>query len=223
MSLQNMEAIIFDLDGTLVDSEILWKESELEFVNAQLHPRGLEADLDFQMTLLGATTDLMIQRMIEHYQLEGSVEDLVADLESRVLKKLPSVDALDGSQELLEYVSQSGLKYAIASNSTREQINVSVNPQSWADLIPNRFSVDDVSNGKPAPDLYLFTAKQLDVKAENCFVVEDSITGVKAAKAANMTALGKPQADNPNKKEICEAADVCFDDLHAILEYTRSS
>lgn len=222
MSLANIEAIIFDLDGTLVDSEFLWKEAELDFANAQLHPKCLEADLDFQMTLLGVTTDSMIEKMKEHYQLEGTVADLVIDLESRVLKKLPSVAALDGSQELLEYVSDSGLKYAIASNSTREQIEASVNPQSWASLIPTRFSVDDVTNGKPAPDLYLYTAKQLGVKPENCIVVEDSITGLMAAKAANMIAFGKPQHDNPNKNEICEAADACFDDLHAILDYIES-
>jgi len=219
MLLATIEAIIFDLDGTLVDSELLWKEAELDFANAQLHPRGLEADLDFQMTLLGATTGTMIEKMKEHYQLEGSVSDLVIGLERSVLKKLPSVAALEGSQELLEYISKSGLKFAIASNSTREQIEASVNPQSWSELIPRRFSVDDVTNGKPAPDLYLYTAEQLGVKPEHCIVIEDSITGLKAAKAANMTAFGKPQHDNPNTTAICELADECFDDLHAILKY----
>ena len=222
MSIQNFEAIIFDLDGTLVDSEMIWKQSELDLVNAQLHPRGEEGSMDFQMSMLGATMDSSMKLMIEHYKLEGNQADLVADLERRVVEQLPSVKAIDGSQELLEYVSQSNLKYAIASNSSREHINISVEAQTWANLIPERFSVDDVSIGKPAPDLYLFTAKALGVAPEKCIVIEDSLNGLKAAKAANMTALGKPQHDDPNKAAICDASDECFDDLHAILKYLKT-
>lgn len=222
MSTKNFEAIIFDLDGTLVDSEMIWKKAELDLVNAQLHPRGQEASMEFQMSIMGSAMEKSIDMMIQHYGLEGKASDLVNDLEKRVLEKLPSVESIEGSQELIEFVSKSHLKYAIASNSSREHIHISVEAQSWASLIPQRYSYDDVENGKPAPDLYLYTADKLSVAPESCLVIEDSLTGLTAAKAANMTAFGKPQHDDPNATGICELADECFDDLHAILSYIKT-
>ncbi len=187
---KQIDAIIFDCDGVLIDSEALLERVDLAFLESIGIPYTKE---EYHDSFTGSTYAENIRVIQErHKQVHGRpVSDTVADDLSRARTELLDKElcAMDGVCELLEIVS---LKKAVASNTTQN---------SWLRRKMNRtgldhyfdthiYAAENVANGKPAPDLYLFAADKLGVKPENCIVLEDSPLGVKAGVAAGMTVYG---------------------------------
>jgi HAD superfamily hydrolase (TIGR01509 family) len=183
------------MDGTLVDSEPLWHRAETALVAA--HGHTLDAEVRDQ--LAGVATEAAMALLRERYRIGVDVATLAADLEARMLALLPQAQAKPGAAELLAWAARSGLRFALVSNSSHAVIEGALAGRPWAEPIApeRRFSADDVTFGKPAPDLYLHAARSLGVDPAGCLVVEDTETGVRAARAAGMTcwAVPEPHAD----------------------------
>jgi HAD superfamily hydrolase (TIGR01509 family) len=171
------------MDGTLVDSETLWRVAEQEF--AKRHAVPLTPEL--QQTFVGKAVVSVMTFLAEEFGLTGAVQEHVKELESIVKQLLPSVKENSGTSALIELLNEYNMPRAIVSNSSRDIIAVTLANQPWAKDVPQRFSVEDVAKGKPEPDLYLLAASSLNVKAEKCLVIEDSLTGTEAAVRAGMT------------------------------------
>jgi HAD superfamily hydrolase (TIGR01509 family) len=183
------------MDGTLVDSEPLWHRAEAALVSAHGHT----LDAEVRRRLEGTATEAAMAVLREAYRIEADVATLATDLEARLLALLPEAQAKPGAAELLAWTAESGLPFALVSNSSRTVIEGALAEQPWAELIApeRRFSADDVGYGKPAPDLYLHAARSLGFDPAGCLAVEDTQTGVRAALAAGMTcwAVPEPHAD----------------------------
>ena len=207
------KGIIFDMYGTLVDSEVVWDEAETELFAA----RGLEYGEEIRQKVIGLRLDEFFERLIVIYGLNGSVESLMADLVARMLVKIPAmVQPKKGAQALIEWTAAQGLPYCIASSSPMAIIEAVVKAQGWSELIPHLYTADSVAKGKPAPDVYLYAAEQLGLNPEECLALEDSPNGARSAVAAKMTCYVVPDFHSTPEK-FADITPHLFRDLDEVL------
>lgn len=190
------EGVIFDMDGTLVDSEIVWQRAETELFQR----RGLVYDDVVREKVIGLRLDEFFERLIEHYGLQESVEALVNELEDGLIQYMPLIERKPGAQELIDYVAAQGIPFCIASSSPLRVIEAVVQAQGWANVITRYYSADDVAQGKPAPDIYLHACQQLQVNPLRSLALEDSPNGARAAVNAGMTCAVVPDYHSSPEK-----------------------
>lgn len=203
-------AILFDLDGTLMDSESLWVAAESEF----LISRGKILDPILHAPTHGASVIRSMEIMREAYGLEDEVADMVIAIQTRV-KVLLATEAKPkpGAQEIMEYMEKHAIPCALVSNSAREIVELTIANQPWKHVFSAICPVEVAANPKPAPDLYLYAAQALGVNSQDCLVIEDSPNGAKAAVTAGATCYGL--SENPSIFE--GITPYVFDSLHDIL------
>ncbi|MEW5992414.1 MAG: HAD family phosphatase [Chloroflexota bacterium] len=187
-------AVIFDLDGVIVDSEIWWHEERA----AWAAERGLawtEADT---RAVMGANSvgwaRIMRQRLGLSEALEPGILDAVV---GRVVERYATgAPVIDGAVATVRRIA-SRWPVAIASSAHRRVIDAALEATGLGPTIPVIVSSDEVDHGKPAPDVYLEAARRLGVAPADCLVIEDSINGLRAGRAAGMTAVLVPNASVP--------------------------
>jgi HAD superfamily hydrolase (TIGR01509 family) len=207
------KGIIFDMDGTLVDSEVVWDEAETELFAA----RGLDYNYDVRQKVIGLRLDEFFERLIVLYGMNETVPNLMADLIERMLVKIPTlVKPKKGALALIEWTAAQGIPYCIASSSPLKIIEATVQAQGWSELIPRLYTADSVSKGKPAPDVYLYAAEQLGLDPSECLALEDSPNGARSAVAANMTCYVVPDFHSTPDK-FAEITPHLFTDLDEVL------
>lgn len=182
MRLNGVEAVMFDMDGTLIDSEPLWFEAG-RAVAARL---GITVPDEAASELWGLDIAALLELLEARYGVRLEAATFTELLNEAALVLLPQAPAREGAQELVEAVAARALPRAIVSNSSAALIEAALRPHPWAQLVPERFSVDEVARGKPDPALYLHAAQRLGVVPERCVAIEDSVVGVTAAVRAGM-------------------------------------
>ena len=193
-----LDAVIFDMDGLLIDSEPLWHRAEKK-IFARL---GIE--LTTRMCL--QTTGIRIDEVVHHWyrrqpwegrNLTEVAEDIIAEVHRLAMcEGLP----LAGVKEALDLCARQGYTLALASSSPRSMIEAVVDKLEIRDYFSVLCSAEHESHGKPHPAVYLNTARQLGVVPNHCLAFEDSFAGVIAAKAASMKVVAVPspaQFDEP--------------------------
>ncbi len=184
-----MEAVIFDCDGVLVDSEILAVRVGLRAVKEL----GLSYSEDeYIHRFLGTTMNAYFKNVEEDHREahgtsvpDGFFETLLSDSRDEMDAALV---AIEGTHAAVESIA---VPLAVASSSGVERLNFKLNKTGLFEAFaPHIYSGELVQNGKPAPDLYLHAADKLDVAAKACVAIEDSVHGVISAKAAGMTVVG---------------------------------
>lgn len=186
-----IEAILFDLDGLMVDSE----PHSIASWQAVLAKRNVQFDQAALDSVLGQRVVETAQTAIRLFQLPERPDELAQEkAEYQITHLEGNVSAMPGLIELLNFVDQAGLKKAVASSGLRRYIDAVLTVAGVRDRFSVIISADDVVNGKPAPDVFLAAAKALNVTPENCLVLEDAPFGVQAAKAAGMTCFAVPNA-----------------------------
>lgn len=189
---QMVEAVIFDMDGLMVDSEPI---RSLAF-EAMIRNRGRKLPRLNQngvVQTIGINVQDNCRRMQEEYGLEGSLDELVAEHETAYTRLFADrVAPMPGLLRLVVELEENGAKKAVASSSSHEHIGMVVNGL-WA-ISPFQVVVSgtEVAQGKPAPDIFLRAAEKLGVAAHRCTVLEDAESGIRGAKAAGMMAIAVP-------------------------------
>lgn len=183
-------AVLFDMDGTLVDTEGLWRQAERELAASF----GVTLEPSLQANFEGKEVPAIARVLREIYSLPAEIHDLEGALNGRVLALLPEAREVTGARELVVWVAEQGLKRAVVSNSPRHVVEATLAPHPWAASLPQRYAAGEVARGKPAPDLYLLAAQGLGVPPGACVVVEDTPTGAAAALAAGMRCLAVPSS-----------------------------
>jgi len=206
--------IIFDMDGTLVDSEVVWEEAEAEL----FAERGLVYSDDIRQQVIGLRLDEFFSRLVKIYGLDEPIESLMADLNRRMLALIPhKVKPKEGAQELIEHVRALGVPYAIASASPMSIIDCVVDTMNWRTFIPNLYTADVVPLGKPAPDVYLYACGQLGIVPSASLAIEDSPNGATSAVRAGMTCYAVPDFHSATDKFKSITPHV-FANLHEVLQ-----
>jgi beta-phosphoglucomutase-like phosphatase (HAD superfamily) len=187
----HFKAIIFDMDGTLVDSEIIWHEAEREL----FEDRSIPYTDEIRQHIIGMRVDEMFTKLVDILSLNESPETLEAELVERMLIKIPLlVQPKSGAQAIVEWAATLNRPYCIASSSPMSIIEATVKSQGWSELIPKLYTADVVPKGKPAPDVYLHAAQELGVDPTACLALEDSPNGARSAVAAGMTCYAIPDS-----------------------------
>jgi len=183
-----MEAIIFDCDGVLVDSEVLALEVEL----AAAASIGLSYDLgDYKARFMGMTTQAFFDLLAEDCRAQTG-RDLPEGFQDRCYGEYrAALHRLKEIEGAMRAVSQVTHRKAVASSSTADALEEKLRRTGlWDRFAPHVYSTDLVAAGKPAPDIFLYAARKLGTAPRDCLVFEDSVNGVRAARAANMRVWG---------------------------------
>lgn len=185
--LSNIDAIIFDMDGTLVDSMWVWANIDTEFLGA----RGLTLTPSLAKNMEGMSYIETAIAFKEEYNFTESVEELCAIWNKMAYDRYEhEVDFKPGAQNFLHRVKEKGLKTGIASSNCMELIQLVCNHLDITQYIDYICTSDSVKHGKPFPDVYLKAAEMLSVNPKRCLVFEDIPNGVKAGLSAGMKVCG---------------------------------
>lgn len=183
-----IRAVIFDLDGCLVDSETMSLDILAEEMTAEGVPSTPD---DLRRRFLGVSIQSIVAHVAEAAD-RAVLPDFVQRFEDRLLGRYESeLRLIPGATDLLDAVEARGIVTAIATGGSIRRLRATLRVSGLADRFGNRaFSADEVRRGKPAPDLFLLAAERLKVEPASCAVVEDSPHGIAGARAAGMHAVG---------------------------------
>jgi D-ribulokinase len=207
------EVVIFDCDGVLVDSEVI----ALAVTRRRLGEAGLRlTDEETRERFLGLRLDTVVRRVERELgaQLPKEFPD---DLSREILGAFAR--ELKGIEGVRQAVSGLAARVCVASSSAPERLNFALRVAGYETLFaPNIFSAAEVAQGKPSPDLFLFAARAMGAAPEDCLVIEDSVAGVEAARAAGMTVFGFVGASHFSRLDegadlTAAGAELIFDDM----------
>lgn len=210
-----MKAVIFDMDGVLIDSEPLYHHVEMKIFK----DLNLVISDEEYFSFTGNSSYYMWNKLKEKYNLSQEVDVLAENLRKSYYTYLISIgdklQPIEGVIELLEKLKASNIKMAVASSSPMEVIEAVMNLFHLNEYFSVLVTGDMVPESKPSPDIFLLAAKKLGVEPSSCLVIEDSYNGVMAAKAANMSCIGYMNL-NSGKQDL-SAADLVVNSLKEIL------
>ena len=182
------KAVIFDMDGLMLDSKKAWNDAETRFVESC----GKEFQPEVGKKYHGLRVQGMVEVMIREYQLPLTQKEGEKRLRQYAKENFakPSLKLLPGCKRLVEDLSASGrYAMAVASSASVELVQAVVERFAFTNYFQALVSGEEVQNGKPAPDVFLRAAELLKVEPMSCLVLEDVPNGIKAAKAAGMLAI----------------------------------
>lgn len=207
---------IFDMDGVLFDTEHIYQETWRE-IAADM---GVKLDDGITQAISGTNGDVMC-RVIERFYGVKDGTDIMNRCKARVREKLSQeVPVKPGAREIIGYFKEKGVRIAVASSSTRGQIESNLALSGLSDSIDAVVSGEEVSCGKPDPEIFLRAAAALGCAPEKCFVFEDSMSGVKAGHAAGCATVMVPDLIPPTP-DILPLCFRVFDSLDDALEEIR--
>ena len=220
IEIQKFDAVIFDMDGVLIDSEPLWKiamEEVFASVGCNLTRK------DFQKTV-----GLRIDEVIAYWHaVVGWDNYSPKDVENKIVERMVELirengDPLPGVLDTLQFLQESGLKIGLATSSYTVLIETVLDALSIADAFHVTHSAENEEFGKPHPAVYLSVAKELEVEAQNCLVIEDSLNGIISGRAAKMKVVCIPEkTHHPEPKLV--VADFMFEDMNKMLEALKKN
>jgi HAD superfamily hydrolase (TIGR01509 family) len=200
---RRIDAVVFDLDGVIVDSEHLWDEARRELAaerGGRWHERA-------SRDMMGMSSLEWSRYMHDAIGLseppEQINEEVVRRLDELYRRELPLID---GAVEAVERLA-ARWPLGLASSSNRELIDLVLELAGLARDFSATVSSEEVARGKPAPDVYLEAARRLGVAPESCAAIEDSENGIRSAKAAGMRVLAIPNPQYPPEEEALSLAD----------------
>lgn len=211
-----IKAVLFDMDGLMIDTESLSTEAFINSAKAQ----GYNMTKEETLKVLGFTKASIYQFWIDYFQgtnVDGKklVDDHYEYIENVLYtvgpKKMPYVE------ELLKYLRENNYKIAVASSSDTADIKNNLEKTKLEKYIDEIASGAEVENGKPAPDVFLLAAERLGVDAKDCLILEDSKAGIKAGKASGAMVFMVPDMFTVDK-ECEDTADRILTNLREVIE-----
>lgn len=185
-----LKAVIFDMDGVIIDSE----PTHMKLENETYKKLGIEVSGDEHLSFVGATSNYMWDTLKNKYKLTQTLEELIEYERNKYFKHLNSdeceITLIEGVKDLIKDLHKNRVKLAIASSSPLNVIEAIAKKFQIEEYFEVFVTGDYVAKSKPEPDIFLYAAEKLGVSPENCIVIEDSNNGVRAAKKAGMKCVG---------------------------------
>jgi HAD superfamily hydrolase (TIGR01509 family) len=199
-----IEAVVFDLDGVLLQSEEVWDAIRAEYVR----DRGGRYDAGIQRAMMGMSSTEWSRYLHDEAGVPDDPKEINAEVVRRMLaayrERLP---LLPGAEEAVHRLA-AHFPLGLASSSNRELIDTVLDVSGLAPYFTATVSSEEVAHGKPAPDVYLEAARRLGVEPTRCAAVEDSHGGIRSAKSAGMRAIAIPNPTYPPGDDALALADV---------------
>lgn len=210
-----IEAVVFDLDGVIVDSEHVWDEVREELARE----RGGRWHEGAQADMMGMSSVEWSRYMHDVIGLAETPEEISDEVVRRMLARYEEeLPLIDGAVEAVQRLTGS-FRLALASSSNRPLIDAVLERAGLAALFEATVSSEEVARGKPAPDVFVEAARRLDLAPERCAAVEDSGNGIRAAHAAGMRVVAIPNRRYPPPTDALGLADLA---LESVDELTPS-
>lgn len=214
MMLEGIEAVIFDLDGTLIDSMWMWKQIDIDYLAR--HGHALPEDL--QDCIEGMSFSETAVYFKERFALSDPL-DVIKDDWNRMAYDIyvNEVPLKPGVLAFLQYLKQKGIRTGIATSNSKELLQAVLESLGIAEYFDELHTSCEVKRGKPAPDIYLLVADRLGAEPEKCLVFEDIMQGILAGKAAGMKVCAVQDAYSLKQEaEKRETADWFIDGFEEI-------
>jgi mannitol-1-/sugar-/sorbitol-6-/2-deoxyglucose-6-phosphatase len=192
-----IDAVIFDMDGVLLDSEPFWQEAEIEiFATVGIHLTRAQCIETTGLPVNDVVAYRHTQNPWSHKSLKQVSDEILIGVEQRVCERAVP---LDGVMNALEFFKKRRISTALASSSAMRLITTVLNKFSLENTFTVVHSAEQEEYGKPHPAVFLTTAKHLHISPAHCLVIEDSFNGIIAAKAARMKTVVIPMAEQWNE------------------------
>lgn len=211
-----IKAVIFDLDGLLIDSEIVSYKIYKEILNQFGYRFSIE---EYAQNYSGKTEVNNVTNLIDRYNLPWTVEiglDNVFKIEDKFINA--GIDLKTGAKELLTYLKENNFKVAIASSSTKDRALTILKQHNLVEYFDEFVFGNEVEKGKPNSDIFLKACDKLLENPEECLVLEDSEAGIQAAYSANIPVICIPDIKVPNQHYLNMTKEV-LSSLEEVINY----
>lgn len=210
---RQIEAVVFDMDGVLVDTEHLWDEVREELTGEW----GGRYTPDAQRAMMGMSSREWSRYLHEVVGLREPPDVINGEVVRRMLARYEvDLPVVPGAADAVRRLAGAGLRLALASSSNRELIDTVLRELRLTELFGVTVSSEEVARGKPAPDVYVEAVARLGLDASRCAAVEDSASGIRAAHAAGLRVLAYPNRHYPPPPEALALADHVLEGLEAL-------
>lgn len=213
--LEGIQAVIFDLDGTLVDSMWVWEAVDREYF--KLH--GLEVPSGLQQQISGMSFSETADYIKTQFLISDTVEEMKQIWNELAEKEYETeVTLKPGAYDFLKKLKQMGIKTGVATSNSRHLAELTLQARGVRSYMDSVHTACEVAHGKPEPDIYLLVAKELGVEPETCLVFEDIVEGIQAGKRAGMrTCAVADAASRTIWEEKQQEADYAIQDYRELL------
>ena len=184
-----IEAVIFDMDGLMFNTEDIYNVVG----DTILQPRGHAFTRELKLLMMGLPGTQAFQVMVDHCRLEDTPEALESECEALFGELLPrEIQTMPGLMALLQRLEELKIPKAVATSSQQRFANIALNQFNLMPRFEFVLTAESVVKGKPNPDIYLLAAKKMELEPSQLLVLEDSVTGSRAAAAAGATVIAVP-------------------------------
>lgn len=213
--MKHIKAVIFDMDGVLIDSEPLWRIAMMKGFN--------DIGIEFSEDDCRKTTGMRFKEVVEHWFKHHNItHSTPTQLNDNVISNLIGLieregKAMDGAVELLEFLSARKFPLGLATSSNHILIEAVLTKTQTALYFNEITSAEFLQYGKPHPEVFLKCAENLKIAPKDCLVIEDSVNGVLAGKAAGMTVIAIPDAEHKHDERF-KTADHLLNNLKDVIK-----
>ncbi|MCT4563590.1 MAG: HAD family phosphatase [Maledivibacter sp.] len=203
--LKNIKAVIFDLDGTIVDSMWIWREIDIKY----LAKRGIELPQGLQKDIEGMSFTETAMYFKRTFNISDPIEEIKEEWNTMAFDFYRNkIQLKNGVLDFIELVKSMDIKLGLGTSNSRELASAVLKKHDIYKYFDTIRTSCEVEKGKPHPDVFLKVAEDLNVRPDDCLVFEDTYAGVLAAKRAGMNVIAiSDELSLPYKKEICDLAE----------------
>lgn len=215
--LKQAKAVIFDVDGLLIDSESLWDRARNVF--AQKYGKSFSESIHMRMRGMGMKEVLTVMK--DELKIDGDLDTLIKQFRTTFYElalEQKQLSLMPGAQDIISSLFQDKKILAIATGGhAKEKMEEILHLLSLNGYFSVVVSSDQVKKGKPAPDIFLFTAEELQIPKEECVILEDAANGVEAAKRAGMKVIAVQKDEEMRKKLTSLVPDILVEGLEELI------
>ena len=210
------KAVIFDMDGVIFDTERVY----LEIWKSVFEKYGYKMTKELYITVMGTGRKNVIKTFLENFGDDLPIEKMYEEKDNQLFYIIENqgIPLKKGVKELFSMLKEKNYKIALATSAKRERVEKQIKDKWLKESFDAIVCGDDVEKGKPSPDIFLKAAKEIDVEPENCFVVEDSPAGIKAAFSGGMKGIHVEDLKVADE-DILKYCQKSFKDLQEVKKY----
>ena len=210
------KAVIFDMDGVIFDTEKVY----LDIWTEVFEKYGYKMTKELYVTVMGTGRKNVIKTFLENFGDDLPIEKMYEEKDNQLFYIIENqgIPLKEGVKELFSMLKEKNYKIALATSAKRERVEKQIKDKWLKESFDAIVCGDDVEKGKPSPDIFLKAAKKIDVEPENCFVVEDSPAGIKAAFSGGMKGIHVEDLKVADE-DILKYCQKSFKDLQEVKKY----